>query len=90
MTKEKFNQEAQNLIEQGKQVVTEGKQRQIILRKQDGTQIVETNLTVVAGVGLFLLLTGFLTLPLVLIAALVAYATKVKVELGSKATRLEQ
>lgn len=91
MTKEKFNQQAQNFLAQGKQVAAKGKQRQLTLRKQDGTQIVETNLTIVAAGGLFLLLTGFLTWPIVLIGAAVAYVTKVKLELSHNNTsHLEQ
>jgi len=81
MTKTEFNEQAKNMVERGKELVEEGKQRQLVLLKQDGSQIFETNLTVAAGVTVALLVMGFLTWPIVLIAAIAAYATKVKLEL---------
>ena len=80
MSKEEFNQQAQNIVERGKVAVAEGNQRHLVLRKQDGTQVFETTLTMAAGVGLFLLVTGLLSWPIILIAAITAYTTKVKVE----------
>lgn len=80
MSKEEFNQQAQNLVERGKDAVAAGNQRHIVLRKQDGTQIFETTLSMAVGVGLVLLVTGLLSWPIILIAAIAAYATKVKVE----------
>lgn len=82
MTKSQFNQQAQNMIERGKEAAEQGKQRHLVLRKQDGTQIVETNLTVAVAVGFVLVISGFLTWPIMLITAIAAYATKVKLELG--------
>jgi hypothetical protein len=81
MTKSEFNQQAQTIMERGKEVVAEGKQRHLVLRKQDGTQLFETNLTVAAGATVGLLVMGFLTWPVVLIAAIAAYVTRVKLEL---------
>ena len=81
MTKAEFNEQAQNIMERGKAVVVEGNQRHLVLRKQDGTQLFETSLTVVAAVAFVALITGFLSWPIVLIAAIAAYASKVKVEL---------
>lgn len=81
MSKQQFNEQAQNIIERGKEVVAEGKQRHLIVRKQDGTQLFATNLTVAAGVGIVLLVMGWLTLPFILIATAVVYMSKIKVEM---------
>lgn len=81
MTKSEFNQEAQNIIERGKELVAEGNQRQLVFLKKDGTQLFETSLTIALGVTVGLLVMGFLTWPVVLIAAIAAYASKIKVEL---------
>lgn len=81
MANQEFNQEAQSIKERGKELIAKGNQRQVVLHKQDGTQIVATSLTITASVGLFLLVTGFITFPIIVIAAIVAYMTKVGVEL---------
>lgn len=81
MSKEQINQQAQNIVEQGKAIVAEGNQRHLVLHKQDGTEIFATSLTVATAVGVVLLVSGFLTWPIVLIAALVAYRTKVRLAL---------
>ena len=81
MTKAEFNEQAQTFVERGKELVAEGNQRHLVLLKQDGTELFQTRLTVAVGVAFVALITGFLSWPVVLIAAIAAYATKVKVEL---------
>ena len=81
MNKVEFKEQAQNLAERGKELAEAGKQRHIVLRKQDGSQLFEVSVTVAAAVAFFALITGFLSWPIILIAAIAAYATKVKVEL---------
>lgn len=81
MTKAELNEQAQNIVERGKAVVAEGNKRYLVLRKQDGAELFETSVTVAAGVAFVALITGFLSWPIVLIAAIAAYASKVKVEL---------
>jgi uncharacterized protein DUF4342 len=90
MTKEEFNQQSRNIVERGKEAIAEGKQRNLVFRKQDGSKIFETNLTIAAAVSIVLLFSGFVTFPIVLIAAIAAYASKVKVELIHKETTLTE
>ena len=68
-----FKEQTQNMVERGKELAEEGKQRHITIRNRDGQEIVSSNLTIVAAVSLVLLVTGFLSAPLVIIAAIFAY-----------------
>ena len=68
-----FKEQTQQIVERGKELAEEGKQRQITIRNRDGQKIVSTNLTIVVAVSLFLMVTGFLSAPLVIIAAAFAY-----------------
>jgi hypothetical protein len=81
MAQTELNQQTQNIIERGKEVVARGNQRHLVLRKQDGTQLFETSLTIAVAVGVALLVSGFITFPVIVIAALAAYFTKVRAEL---------
>ena len=81
MAQVQLNERAQSIIERGKEAVAEGNQRHIVLSKQDGSQLFETSLTTAAAVGFVLLITGILSWPVILIAAIAFYATKAKVEL---------
>lgn len=68
-----FKEQTQQIVERGKELAEEGKQRQITLNNRDGQELVSTNLTIVVAVSLFLLVTGFLSAPLVIIAAAFGY-----------------
>lgn len=89
MSEQTFTETRNNLIERAKEAATEGNQRRLILRKENGERIAETSLTVAVAVGFFLLLTGIASWPLVLVAAIVGPATKVQVEMTNKAAALE-
>ena len=72
--------QAEQFVERGKQLAEDGKQHQLIVRNRDGSPLVSTNATVVVGVSLLLLVTGFLSLPLVAIVALIGYWKGLRVE----------
>jgi len=90
MTKQEIKEQAQQIVERGKELAEENNQRYLVLRKADGSEVFETSVTVAAGVALFLLVTGFLSWPLILIAAIAAYASKVKVELRQDSQAISQ
>jgi len=76
-----MNQQTQNVIERGRAAIKQGNDRKIVIRTKEGKQILQSSLTVVAGVGAFLLLTGFISWPIIVIAAIAGYAARLQVQL---------
>ena len=74
-----------NLLEQGKSLVNAGNQRQIVFQTKEGKTLIQSKLTIVVAVAVFLLITGFVSIPVVAIATIIAMAFGVKVELRNLA-----
>lgn len=81
MTTQNIKNQTNNLVEHGKVLVNQGNQRQLVLQSKAGNTLIQSKLTIVAAVTAFLLLTGFISIPLVIIAAVIGMVLGVKVEI---------
>ena len=86
MSTETIKTQANEMVARGKDLVAEGKQRQVLFINRDNKTLLTTNLTVVVGVAIFSLLTGFITFPIVVIAAIAAVIFGIRVELHQAPT----
>lgn len=80
MTREELNAKTTDLKARGKELVSEGNQRQLVFRNKAGNTFFETTLTIVVGVSAFLVLTGFVSIPLLVVAGAIAMVMGVQVE----------
>lgn len=81
MTTQNIKNQTNNLVEHGKVLVNQGNQRQLVLQSKAGNTLIQSKLTIVAAVTAFLLFTGFISIPLVIIAAVIGMVLGVKVEI---------
>lgn len=81
MSNEAIKTQAQDLMQRGQDLVEEGNQRQLVFLSKAGNPVVQTKLTIAAGVGAFLLITGIVSLPLVIIASVIAYMMGIRAEI---------
>lgn len=80
MTSETMKTEANNLVARGKELVAEGSQRQLVFRTKAGRTLVEPTLTLTVAVAAFLLITGFISMPFIVIAMVVGLVMGIQVE----------
>ncbi|MGB7342253.1 MAG: DUF4342 domain-containing protein [Phototrophicaceae bacterium] len=76
--------QTQNIKVRGQELIAQGNQRQVIFRKKSGESLFETNLTIVAGVTAFMVITGFVSIPLIVIGAVVAMLMGIRVEVDNR------
>lgn len=81
MTNEQLKSKTTDLKARGEELIVKGNQRQLVFRNKAGKTFFETTLTIVAGVSAFLLLTGFVSVPLLVVAGAIAMFMGVRVEL---------
>lgn len=81
MTSETMKTEANNLVARAKDLVAEGNQRQLVFRTKEGKTLIEPTLTLTVAVAAFLLITGFISIPFMVIATVVGMVMGVQVEL---------
>lgn len=89
MTNETIKTQANDIVARGKDLVAEGNQRQLVFRNKDGKQLVELSVTMAVGIALFLFITGFVSIPLLVIASGIAMLMGVKVEIQHRHDTLE-
>ena len=76
-----MNETVETLKTRGQELVAEGNQRHLVFYNKSGQEYFQTSLTIAAAVSVFLLLTGILSIPLVLIAGIIATVAGVRVDL---------
>lgn len=89
MNNETIKTQANDLVARGKDLVTEGNQRQLVFRNKEGKVLVETSLTMAVGISLFLMITGFVSIPLLVIATGIAMFMGIKVQIRHRQDVLE-
>lgn len=85
MTSQDIKVQTNNLVEQAKSLVNQGNQRQLVLQTKEGKTLIQSKVTIVAAVSLFLLATGFISIPLVVIATIIGMVLGAKLELRNLA-----
>lgn len=75
----------QAVKDRAKELVAEGNQRQVVLRSKSGESIFEVSLTVAVAIAAVLLVTGILSIPLLVIATVLAMIFGVRLELRNNA-----
>lgn len=76
--------QAENIKVRGQELVAQGNQRQVIFRKKSGEALFETNLTIVAGVTALMVITGFVSIPLIILAVVVSMLMGIRVEVENR------
>lgn len=89
MNNETIKTQANDLVARGKDLVAEGNQRQLVFRNKEGKVLVETSLTMAVGISLFLMITGFVSIPLLVIATGIAMFMGIKVQIRHRQDVLE-
>jgi|GEM_PF-5621615 len=77
----------QAVKDRAKELVAEGNQRQVVLRSKSGESIFEVSLTVAVAIAAVLLVTGILSIPLLVIATVLAMVFGVRLELRNNAVQ---
>lgn len=85
MTSQDIKVQTNNLVEQAKTLVNEGNQRQLVLQTKEGKTLIQSKATTAAAVALFLLITGFISIPLLVIATVIGMVLGAKVEVRNLA-----
>ncbi|GAB5491905.1 MAG: hypothetical protein Phog2KO_21200 [Phototrophicaceae bacterium] len=81
MNNETIKTQANDVVARGKDLVAKGNQRQLVFRNKEGKSLFEISLTVAVGVSLLLLFTGFVSIPLLVIATGIAMFLGIKAEI---------
>jgi len=89
MTNETLKTEANNLVERGKELVAQGNQRRLVFRNKDGKALVQSSLTVAAAIAFVMLVTGFISIPMIVIASIIAMVWGIRVEVQNTSTTVE-
>lgn len=76
-----MNETVQTIKTRGQELVAEGNQRNLVFRNKTGKSFFEVSVTVAAAVAFFLFITGFVSIPLVVIGSAIAYFSGVRVEM---------
>lgn len=84
-----MNETIQTIKTRGQELVTEGNQRNLVFRNKTGKSFFEVSLTVAAAVAAFLFLTGFVSIPLVVVGSVIAYFFGVRVEMLNRLETVE-
>ena len=84
-----MNETVQTLKTRGQELVAEGNQRSLVFRNKNGQEYFQTSLTIATAVTVFLLLTGFLSIPVVLIGGAIATVAGVRVDLVNSQQTVE-
>ena len=84
-----MNETVQTIKTRGRELVTEGNQRNLVFRNKAGNSFFEVSVTVAVAVAFFLFITGFISIPLVVIGSAIAYYFGVRVEIINKPETVE-
>lgn len=84
-----MNETVQTIKTRGQELVTEGNQRNLVFRNKAGNSFFEVSVTVAIAVAFFLFITGFISVPLMVIGSAIAYFFGIRVNMLNQATTVE-